>query len=1028
MRKRFRDGKFRRRLWSAASVGCVLSSFIAPVRAVDVTWEGDVSLNWATADNWDTGVLPTLDDDAIIGTGQVIELDSDVGDANNVRLGGGSTLAITATGALNVITDFSVGSDAESPGALEQSGGSLAVGQFLRIGDLAAGTATFSGGTTLVGSDGSASAVLAGSGVDSTITISGGDLVQADVDPDNGDSLNYFGVGPGGVTTIDVSAGSLSMFASTIFGQGGATTVVNQSGGVVETRERSVRLASGGDAENLAQVVYDMSGGALTTGTFLVVGNGDFATAALNVSGLADVQVGSSLLVAVGDVASGAEGVMDVTSGSVSVGVLRDPTIPINTVGDNDLIVGAGSSSSGAMNVSGTAIIDVGGAMFVGGDTFNAGNGVLTQTGGEVFVGTLADPGNPPGTSGDDELLIGGGTGAVGLYDMSGGTLVAPGFVSLGVDGSVEAELRVSGLDTLVQLSGGGRAIELGAPTAVDVDDPDFGQPTAGLINQSGGTILMDGQLQIGSGPTALGVYDLSGGILDVAAATLMSAALPFEFEEGVLSTAESEFNQSGGESVFRAPIQVGDFGKATINLTGGTMTSDALGVSLFVGQNEFSAGTQVNFAGGTFVAQAPAVVGFLAAQDVEMNISGNADVTFGNLLLVAAVTEEDNSSSNEATINQSGGTFTVLGQLQLASAQPAEGQTEIGTPNGFYNMSGGQLNLPITAFLGVDGNGAFRQSGGLVESNDSIVIASEATANFSYELSGGTLDLNRQAIFMGDGNGTFEFTGGRLDGTAYLNFSLTQTGGVLATGSVPDDMITQIDGDFNISGDGAIEIQIGGFDPISQHDVIFVVGAATLGGSVNVSFVNGFSPQVGDAFEVLFSELGSITGEFDSLSFPALPGLDGRLIYDGPSVFLEVIEDTGGLLGDTNDDGVVDIVDLNNVRNNFGSVGLGDTDGNGTVDITDLNNVRNNFGAVAPSPVALSLEPGAGIAGYESSFRGGPHAVPAHLSIDGLRAEALTRGALNAADPTAVPEPSAWSLAVLASLGGMLAIRRKRG
>lgn len=52
------------------------------------------------------------------------------------------------------------------------------------------------------------------------------------------------------------------------------------------------------------------------------------------------------------------------------------------------------------------------------------------------------------------------------------------------------------------------------------------------------------------------------------------------------------------------------------------------------------------------------------------------------------------------------------------------------------------------------------------------------------------------------------------------------------------------------------------------------------------------------------------------------------------------------GPLGDTNGDSVVDIVDLNNVRNNFGGAGLGDTDGNGNVDITDLNNVRNNFGA----------------------------------------------------------------------------------
>jgi hypothetical protein len=56
---------------------------------------------------------------------------------------------------------------------------------------------------------------------------------------------------------------------------------------------------------------------------------------------------------------------------------------------------------------------------------------------------------------------------------------------------------------------------------------------------------------------------------------------------------------------------------------------------------------------------------------------------------------------------------------------------------------------------------------------------------------------------------------------------------------------------------------------------------------------------------------------------------------------------------GDTNGDGKVDIVDLNNVRNNFGGTGLGDTDGDGLVTISDLNEVRNNFGA-GPSPNAV--------------------------------------------------------------------------
>jgi hypothetical protein len=67
---------------------------------------------------------------------------------------------------------------------------------------------------------------------------------------------------------------------------------------------------------------------------------------------------------------------------------------------------------------------------------------------------------------------------------------------------------------------------------------------------------------------------------------------------------------------------------------------------------------------------------------------------------------------------------------------------------------------------------------------------------------------------------------------------------------------------------------------------------------------------------------------------------------------------------GDTDDDGDVDLDDLNNVRNNFGAVGesSGDADDDGDVDLDDLNAVRNNFGAAGsqsvpePSTALLAL------------------------------------------------------------------------
>ena len=64
---------------------------------------------------------------------------------------------------------------------------------------------------------------------------------------------------------------------------------------------------------------------------------------------------------------------------------------------------------------------------------------------------------------------------------------------------------------------------------------------------------------------------------------------------------------------------------------------------------------------------------------------------------------------------------------------------------------------------------------------------------------------------------------------------------------------------------------------------------------------------------------------------------------------------------GDTNGDGVTNLVDLNNVKNNFGGKSppsLGDADFDGDIDLADLNIVKNNFGGASsvavPEPASL--------------------------------------------------------------------------
>lgn len=96
-----------------------------------------------------------------------------------------------------------------------------------------------------------------------------------------------------------------------------------------------------------------------------------------------------------------------------------------------------------------------------------------------------------------------------------------------------------------------------------------------------------------------------------------------------------------------------------------------------------------------------------------------------------------------------------------------------------------------------------------------------------------------------------------------------------------------------------------------------------------------------------------SLTNVSGSLFFFATDDKHGRALY-------KLVEKPDRQPGDTDSDGDVDGVDLNNVRNHFGQTRslLGDANGDRKVDLEDLNAVRNNFGAGVPSPAPQRTGP----------------------------------------------------------------------
>ena len=87
-----------------------------------------------------------------------------------------------------------------------------------------------------------------------------------------------------------------------------------------------------------------------------------------------------------------------------------------------------------------------------------------------------------------------------------------------------------------------------------------------------------------------------------------------------------------------------------------------------------------------------------------------------------------------------------------------------------------------------------------------------------------------------------------------------------------------------SFAGGSVVSIELGGTDRGADYDAIDVAGTARLGGSLSIDLIGGFSPELGDSFEVL--SYGACGGEFDSI---LLPGLSGGLAW-------QVARDSGGL------------------------------------------------------------------------------------------------------------------------------------
>lgn len=157
---------------------------------------------------------------------------------------------------------------------------------------------------------------------------------------------------------------------------------------------------------------------------------------------------------------------------------------------------------------------------------------------------------------------------------------------------------------------------------------------------------------------------------------------------------------------------------------------------------------------------------------------------------------------------------------------------------------------------------------------------------------SGGSLAST--SIVVGSG-ATLSVTG-RVDGALSLAAAQVLGGSGTVLGHVNNDGTVAPGASAGLLGiagsyaqsNGTLHIELGGTTAGTDHDVLDVTDAATLGGALTVSLVNGFEPASGDAFVILTAS--SITGAFATTNLPALPLGEGWVLAPQPNfIYLSV-------------------------------------------------------------------------------------------------------------------------------------------
>jgi T5SS/PEP-CTERM-associated repeat protein len=249
-------------------------------------------------------------------------------------------------------------------------------------------------------------------------------------------------------------------------------------------------------------------------------------------------------------------------------------------------------------------------------------------------------------------------------------------------------------------------------------------------------------------------------------------------------------------------------------------------------------------------------------------------------------------------------------GQLDIDGFSRVKAQSvSIGTEKvaghfGVVNVNGFDTTLESeTLYVGKQGEGKLNISQNGRVANQNAFIGFGPDSSGSVSVLNGFWNIQNHLSIGQSGRGSLTILGnghvgadeveigrrGRLHGRSKLTARNITNHGVIVPGQSPGTLT--IEGNYIQGATGVLQIEFAGLGP-EQFDIVEITGNVALGGTLEMSFLDGYAPSQGDVMN--FLNIGGIlSGDFTQIVFPNLrPGFEYETSFSGGVYTMTALND----------------------------------------------------------------------------------------------------------------------------------------